>query len=138
MFALTHHLVVQYCYYRAYKVLARFDKYSLLGDDIVIWDESVAIEYQLFMNEIGVEINFSKSFVGLTNSGEFAKRHFLRGQNISGFGYPLVKQSFESFNGWIRFLEILEQEGFLSTGAVLLLPGHGVLELSKSSLTQLA
>jgi len=51
------------------------------------------------MNDIGVVINLTKSFIGLTNSGEFAKRHFLNGKNISGFGYPMIKQAFASQTG---------------------------------------
>jgi len=133
MFALTHHLVVQYCYFKVTKKLKWFNQYALLGDDIVIWHSKVAEFYQQFMNDIGVEINFTKSFVGLSNSGEFAKRHFLNGQNISGFGYAMVKRAHASLPEWIRFLEILESEGFLSTGATLLLPGSGDKALAKST-----
>jgi hypothetical protein len=49
----------------------------------------------------------------------------------------MVKQASLSMAGWIRFLEILESEGFLSIGAVLLLPGNGDKELSKSFVSQL-
>lgn len=122
MFALTHHLVVQYCYFKSYKRIKWFNQYSLLGDDIVIWDTRVADEYQQFMESIGVEINYSKSFVNLVNSGEFAKRHFFKGINISGFGYPMIVQANASMTGWVRFLEILESEGFTSVGSVVLLP----------------
>jgi hypothetical protein len=45
------------------------------------------------MNDIGVEINYQKSFIGLTNSGEFAKRLFFNGQNISGFGFKMIDQA---------------------------------------------
>jgi len=51
------------------------------------------------MNDIGVEINLQKSFVNQVNSGEFAKRNFLKGQNISGFGYQMIKQAIASFSG---------------------------------------
>jgi hypothetical protein len=51
------------------------------------------------MNDIGVEINLQKSFVNLVNSGEFAKRHFYNGKNISGFGYSMVKQASLSMAG---------------------------------------
>jgi hypothetical protein len=56
----------------------------------------VAVIYQQLMSDIGVNINSSKSFVGLTNSGEFAKRHFINGHNISGFGYSMVNQASKS------------------------------------------
>jgi hypothetical protein len=89
------------------------------------------------MKSVGVEINLQKSFVGLTNSGEFAKRHFKDGQNISGFGYQMVEQANASPAGWIRFLEILELEGFIARGEVILLPGNHDKELSKSLKSQL-
>jgi hypothetical protein len=53
----------------------------------------VADEYQLFMDNIGVDINYQKSYINLINSGEFAKRHFVNGINISGFGYQMVKRA---------------------------------------------
>jgi hypothetical protein len=99
MFALTHHLVVQYCYFKVTSKFIWFTKYALLGDDIVIWDKRVARYYQQFMNDIGVNINLQKSVVGLTQTGEFAKRNFVNGQNISGFGYQMVKQAVASLPG---------------------------------------
>jgi hypothetical protein len=45
------------------------------------------------MISIGVKINISKSYSGL-NSGEFAKRHFYRGENISGFGFAMIEATF--------------------------------------------
>jgi len=89
------------------------------------------------MNDIGVDINMQKSFVGLTNSGEFAKRHFKDGRNISGFGYSMIKQAKASLPSWIRFLELLELEGFRPIGAALLLPGTEEMELSKSLKSEL-
>jgi hypothetical protein len=83
------------------------------------------------MEDIGVEINHSKSFVNLVNSGEFAKRHFFNGLNISGFGYPMIVQANASMTGWVRFLEILESEGFRSVGSVVLIP-ENKMRTSKS------
>jgi hypothetical protein len=51
------------------------------------------------MADIGVEINLQKSFVNLINSGEFAKRHFSNGTNISGFGYQMIVQANASLSG---------------------------------------
>jgi hypothetical protein len=44
------------------------------------------------MTDIGVEINLTKSVIGV-GSGEFAKRNFLNGVNISGFGFKLIKDA---------------------------------------------
>ena len=138
MFALTHHFVVQYCYFKVTNRLKWFNDYALLGDDIVIWHSKVAQYYLSFMSDIGVSINLQKSYIGLSNTGEFAKRHFVDGRNISGFGYSMIKQASASLIGWIRFLEILELEDFTALGGVLLLPGNHVKELSFSMKSQLA
>lgn len=45
VFALCHHLVVRTAGYYSYGT-ATFDKYFLLGDDIVIYDEKVALIYK--------------------------------------------------------------------------------------------
>jgi hypothetical protein len=50
----------------------------------------------------------------------------------------MIKQASASLIGWIRFLEILELEGFTALGAVLLLPGNQGKELSFSMKSQLA
>lgn len=89
-------MVMQYCAWKVYKNIQNFQQYAILGDDVVIWNKDVAECYQRFMNDIGVEINLTKSFIGLTNSGEFAKRHFYNGRNISGFGYSMVIQAVAS------------------------------------------
>lgn len=135
-FSLAHHLVVQYCYYKTHRRIKWFSQYGMIGDDIVIWNRKVAVQYQSFMNDLGVDINLSKSLVGV-NSGEFAKRHFLSGQNISGFGFPLIQSAIASADGWIRFLEILESEGFTPTGGSYFEPRTSDKGLPKSLAQQL-
>jgi len=44
------------------------------------------------MESIGVEINLAKSVIGIS-SGEFAKRNFLNGSDISGFGFSMVEKA---------------------------------------------
>jgi hypothetical protein len=116
-------MVIQYCYYLEHKCIRKFDSYCILGDDIGIWDEMVARRYLSFMKSTGVEINLSKSVIG-NNSGEFAKRHFLNGTNISGFGYQMVMQAYASAASWVRFHELLEYEGFFSEGGLNLISPH--------------
>lgn len=92
IFTLTHHLVVQFCYYktldekgkRSYK-LKQFNLYQLLGDDIILWCKSVASEYQLFLQIHGVNINLLKSLISSStrSAGEFAKRLFYNGIEVS-------------------------------------------------------
>lgn len=83
MLALTHHLIVQLAYRMVYKRTNWFDNYELLGDDIVIFDEGVALTYLELMNQFGVGINLQKSVVAKNNSFEFAKVSYSKGSFVS-------------------------------------------------------
>jgi len=77
MLALTHHLLVQVSAWRAGVVPVGkwFEEYAVLGDDLVIANKAVAMEYLKLLKELGMEVNLSKSL--LSDSGrclEFAKR----------------------------------------------------------------
>nr|UTQ48822.1 RNA-dependent RNA polymerase [Monilinia fructicola mitovirus 5] len=71
MFTLTHHIAVQYAALEC--GLVKFDKYILLGDDIVINDDNVAKKYIEIMNYLGVETSPAKTHVS-SDTYEFAKR----------------------------------------------------------------
>lgn len=139
IFALTHHLTVQYCAYKAYGKLIYFKDYSLLGDDIVIWNRKVAQMYLHFMNDIGVAINLTKSVTGSKkdNRIEFAKRVAYQGQNISGLGFPLIEASYKYgvLSGWNRLLEILENEDFINIEGHLVFPDVEWYDLPIGELT---
>jgi len=88
-FALTHHLFVRFC-----AGSYAFPDYVILGDDIVILDSKVASNYKLFMKELGVEINIKKSFTTDSGAyGEFAKRLFLKGNEITGLPVHLLLEA---------------------------------------------
>jgi len=82
VFALTHHVFIRYCANDE-----TFDKYVILGDDVVIFDNVVASEYKKLMEHFGVGINSSKSFTssGLVVYGEFCKRLFCGREELSPF-----------------------------------------------------
>jgi hypothetical protein len=61
-----------------------FKEYALLGDDIVIANYKVAMEYILILREIGVEFGLAKSLISSTGGFEFAKRTFAHGKDVSG------------------------------------------------------
>lgn len=85
--AITHHWVVQKAALdaRVIKLGEFFTDYVVLGDDIVIFNESVAKEYLVLMATLGCEINLSKSILAPTAPVfEFAKRLSLKGSIISG------------------------------------------------------
>lgn len=81
-FALSHHLIVQYAAHLA-GVHQTFNKYILLGDDIVIYDDNVAAQYKLIMGKLGVDISPHKTHVS-KDTYEFAKRWFRGGSEITG------------------------------------------------------
>jgi hypothetical protein len=58
-FALSHHYLVQACAIRI--GIPNFTEYSLLGDDIVIFDPIVAGSYRKALTLLGVDVSDSKS-----------------------------------------------------------------------------
>lgn len=83
MLALTHHAMVQFAAYRAQET-KWFDRYAVLGDDIVIANDQVAREYRKLCNEIGLRIGIAKSLEARGKTLEFAKKFFFRGEHVSG------------------------------------------------------
>lgn len=82
MFALSHHIVVQFAAYNVgYK---SFTDYRLLGDDIVIHNDIVAAEYIKVMTGLGVEISKLKTHTS-KYAFELAKRWFYKGTEITPF-----------------------------------------------------
>jgi hypothetical protein len=93
MFTLSHHLVVQYA---AHLVgVYPFKDYILLGDDIVITNDEVALKYVELMTGLGVEISNHKTHVSLTTY-EFAKRWFHHGIEVTGFPVNSIKSTLEA------------------------------------------
>jgi hypothetical protein len=87
MLALVHHALIQFAAKRAgWK--RWFSEYGVLGDDVVIGNHLVANQYVRLMEEIGVEIGFSKSIVSKNLCLEFAKRFFYNGEEVTPL--PLV------------------------------------------------
>jgi hypothetical protein len=85
MLAMTHHLIVQFCWYQLGN-RSWTTAYEVLGDDIVIFDKDLAWSYHKFMTiNLGVEVNLSKSLVSEAGSAlEFAKRTNYSGHDVSG------------------------------------------------------
>lgn len=91
LLALSHHAIVQVAAYRV-GWESWFSDYALLGDDIVIANESVAKAYLRIMKDLGVEINLSKSVISSSNSCEFAKKLFIEGIDVSPLGPKAILQ----------------------------------------------
>jgi len=88
MLALTHHLIVQSAAFRVYNTRIWYDKYEVLGDDLVIFDKLVYLEYINIMKELDVGVNPSKSLVSEELTGlEYAKRTSILGVDVSGISW---------------------------------------------------
>jgi hypothetical protein len=72
MLALTHHVIVRLSALKCN--ITNFKDYCVLGDDIVIRNKDVALEYQSIMSLLGVSINLSKSVIS-KDFAEFAKTY---------------------------------------------------------------
>jgi len=109
-FALSHHVVVQMAAHRV-GLEGLFKDYCILGDDIVIAQEDVALEYLDLMAWFGVEINQSKSVVG-AGIAEFAKRHFYHGHEISGIPGRLLSLAGLHLSGLRVWIDVMLTRGW--------------------------
>jgi len=116
MLALTHHVLVQLAASRV--GITHFTDYALLGDDIVIANTAVAKAYHALMTqELGVDINLSKSLVSL-DTFEFAKM-LVKGQvNLSPIGPKNLVLASKTPVGILSLIvdllnkgQVLEEEG---------------------------
>jgi hypothetical protein len=83
MLALTHHAMVQFAAYKAGEV-KWYDRYAVLGDDVVIAGDRVGREYRKLCQVIGVNIGIAKSLAAKGKTLEFAKKFFFQGEPVSG------------------------------------------------------
>lgn len=100
-FTLAHHLVVAYAAHRV--GISNFKDYIILGDDIVIKNNKVALKYIQLMEKLGVEISMHKTHVS-KDTYEFAKRWIRQGKEITGL--PLKGLLHNWNDPRIVFLEI--------------------------------
>jgi len=83
MLALTHHYIVQLASQRA-GIKGWFNLYAVLGDDLVIAHDEVALQYLRICEEIGLGVNLTKSLSSPTGSAlEFAKRTFWKQNDVT-------------------------------------------------------
>jgi hypothetical protein len=88
MLAVTHHYILQTCAFHVYGTRRWFDKYEILGDDLVIFDKLVYQEYCRLMDLLQVGVNPSKSLISHdVTAVEFAKRTGINGIDVSGLSW---------------------------------------------------
>lgn len=105
MLAITHHVVVKCAAIKVGKI--GFKDYCILGDDVVIANDLVALEYLNLMRALGLSINRQKS-VESSIFTEFAKK--LRGYNdidFSPIGPGLILQTIRSKAYSLRYVHEL-------------------------------
>lgn len=124
MLALTHHFIVQVAAWTT-GVTPKdsiFGGYAVLGDDIVIYNSTVAKAYHTLILSLGVECNLSKSIISPKGLGiEFAKRVFLKGIDIS----PAPLKEFYSAMGSINALVEYGRKYHMSVSQMLKVAGFG-------------
>jgi len=88
MLAVTHHFILQTCAFHVYGTRRWFSNYEILGDDLVIFDKAIYLEYCRLMDLLNVGVNPSKSLVSEGVSAiEFAKRTGVNGKDVSGLSF---------------------------------------------------
>jgi len=108
VFSYTHHLLVQFS---AERVREDPMQYSLLGDDLMIWNDAVAKEYERLIKELDVPISQSKSLSSASDrsTGEFTKRIFSGGIELSPIPLPAILSGLGSLLQVPNLLRLLEE-----------------------------
>jgi hypothetical protein len=94
-FALCHHYVMYWCC-KELNIPWRSAKYVILGDDVLIGDQRLAIKYKDTITLLGVDISDIKSHVS-PKLYEFAKRLVFNGVEITPFPFSAIKESSKKF-----------------------------------------
>lgn len=89
--AIVHHFLVQYAAWKSGELSGElsspnfplFDKYLILGDDVVIGSRKTAKEYLHSMEVLGVTISLSKTYESTKGLVNFANQTFIGEENVS-------------------------------------------------------
>lgn len=133
MLALTHHAIVHWAALRAYKlgrpVKLLFTEYAILGDDIVIANRDVAVQYIQILKQIGVKAGLAKSIVSKGQFVvEFAKKYF----TPSGRADMLpMKECIATYSSTLLVCEFVKIHG-LSLTRILTFLGYGYKAKSRA------
>jgi hypothetical protein len=119
MLAVTHHVIVQIAAIRAGFSVNTFRQYCVLGDDIVINNDRVAVHYQELMHTLGVGINPSKSIISY-DVVEFAKRWLTPYGEISPLGPGNILNCSRNHGALVSLLYEAHQKGYFDTSGHVL------------------
>jgi hypothetical protein len=89
--------------------------YTIIGDDIAIFDKTVASKYLMVMDSLGIEINHNKSVVSERQPfcGEIAKRLFIRGKEISPIPPDIIRAASKDWKVFPQLVSIMQDFGWL-------------------------
>nr|QIJ70066.1 RNA-dependent RNA polymerase [Annperkins narna-like virus] len=107
--ALTHHLLVQVSSIRGTGKSTK--EYCLLGDDILIWNDSVATEYKKLLRELDMPISLVKTHQS-SKLCEFAKRWLYNGKEISPFSLKGLIETWKRYPLLASFLQTQHNHGW--------------------------
>jgi len=87
--ALTNHVIVRLAAARL--GFERYDRYQIIGDDIVIFDYEVSLSYIDILGEIGIDYNNQDTIWPYEGKKpyEIAKRLFRNGNEVSPIDFNL-------------------------------------------------
>jgi len=126
---LLHHHLVWFASFRHFNDYRPFKGYQILGDDIVIWHKGVAKAYACLLDELGIEINMTKSklYNGKKSKQpifEFAKRLGVNNHEISGIPFDLLMISSKSIYNYVDLVLYLVESKLLLASRELALPQY--------------
>lgn len=101
--AITHHFIVQIAALQALPdEKGWFSDYLVLGDDIIIANEDVALRYKELMTLLEVPMSNSKGIESDNGSFEFAKEFYHKGKQCSPFSWAEIRIASQSLSGLIN------------------------------------
>lgn len=104
VFTISHHVLIHIAGRRC-GIPSVDPYYQILGDDIVISHDALAKEYQRLIKELGVSISQPKTHIS-TDMFEFAKRWYLRGNEVSGIP---IKGFLTASTAWWQLLPEMDE-----------------------------
>lgn len=116
MFAVTHHALVLYCFSNTNNWDLK-GRYGIIGDDIAIANEAVAMDYERCIQLMKVKVNKTKSWIPQPNSlasFEFAKRYATGGEEMTALPPGLIKSGYDSYWNIPEIVSFLVKHNYLN------------------------
>jgi len=106
-FAVTHGLLLSY----VAELMDEPENFKILGDDVVIYNDTIATKYKKILKVLDVPISESKT-MDSTSTFEFAKRWFYQGSEISPFPLGAAHESVHSYSMLSETFRVASEKGW--------------------------